>query len=50
MHSGMGGMYAMQESVRPCRASTGARCKYFTCLGVGGMLEAVVCFSSEPSF
>ena len=53
MHSGMYGMYAMQESVRQIRGTAPAQvddAKISLCLGVGGMFGASGCivFSSEP--
>ena len=42
MHSGMYGMYALQESVRRCaaRAGAGGGWKISVCHGVGGMFAA----------
>ena len=53
MHSGMYGMYAMQESVRQIRGVAPAQvpnAEVSLCLGVGGMFGASGCivFSSEP--
>ena len=46
MHSGMYGMYALQESVRQLRGSAAAQvpdCEISVCLGVGGMFGASGC-------
>ena len=46
MHSGMYGMYAMQESVRQLRGSAAAQvedAEISLCLGVGGMFGASGC-------
>jgi acetyl-CoA acetyltransferase len=46
MHSGMYGMYALQESVRQIRGSAPAQvmdCEVSLCLGVGGMFGASGC-------
>jgi acetyl-CoA acetyltransferase len=53
MHSGMYGMYAMQESIRQIRGVAPAQvpeAKVSLCLGVGGMFGACGCivFASEP--
>ena len=53
MHSGMYGMYALQESVRQLRGTAPAQvdgCEISVCLGVGGMFGASGCivFASEP--
>jgi acetyl-CoA acetyltransferase len=53
MHSGMYGMYAMQESIRQIRGVAPAQvpeAKVSLCLGVGGMFGASGCivFASEP--
>jgi acetyl-CoA acetyltransferase len=53
MHSGMYGMYALQESVRQVRGTAAAHVKdveIAMCLGVGGMFGASGCvvLSSEP--
>jgi len=53
MHSGMYGMYAMQESVRQIRGQAAAQVdgvNVSLCLGVGGMFGASGCiaFSKEP--
>jgi len=53
MHSGMYGMYAMQESVRQIRGIAPAQvddCEVSVCLGVGGMFAASGCvvFGREP--
>ena len=54
MHSGMYGMYALQESVRQIRGIAPAQVhgvKTSFCLGVGGMFQAAgaIVFSTEPS-
>lgn len=54
MHSGMYGMYAMQESVRQIRGVAPAQvpgAKISVCQGVGGMFAAAgtVIFGSEPA-
>jgi acetyl-CoA acetyltransferase len=54
MHSGMYGMYAMQESVRQIRGTAPAQvdgCEISLCLGVGGMFGASGCivFGAEPT-
>lgn len=54
MHSGMYGMYAMQESVRQVRGTAAAQVDNVNislCLGVGGMFGAAGCvvFAKEPS-
>lgn len=54
MHSGMYGMYALQESVRQIRGCAPAQVpdvKFSFCLGVGGMFQSAgaVLFSSEKS-
>ena len=54
MHSGMYGMYAMQESVRQVRGTAAAQVDNVNislCLGVGGMFGAAGCvvFAREPS-
>lgn len=54
MHSGMYGMYAMQESVRQVRGTAAAQVddvNISLCLGVGGMFGAAGCvvFAKEPS-
>ena len=46
MHSGMYGMYALQESVRQMRGTAPAQvpgAKVSLCLGVGGMFAASGC-------
>lgn len=53
MHSGMYGMYAMQESVRQLRGTAAAQvegAEISVCLGVGGMFGASGCvvFGREP--
>lgn len=53
MHSGMYGMYAMQESIRQIRGTAPAQidgCEISLCLGVGGMFGASGCivFGAEP--
>jgi acetyl-CoA acetyltransferase len=53
MHSGMYGMYALQESVRQCAASAPAQvpgAKISVCHGVGGMFAAsgTVIMTNEP--
>jgi acetyl-CoA acetyltransferase len=53
MHSGMYGMYALQESVRQVRGTAAAQVEdvdIAMCLGVGGMFGASGCvvLSSEP--
>ncbi len=53
MHSGMYGMYALQESVRQLRGTAPAQvngCEISVCLGVGGMFGASGCivFAGEP--
>lgn len=53
MHSGMYGMYAMQESVRQIRGTAPAQisdCEVSVCLGVGGMFGASGCvvFGRQP--
>lgn len=53
MHSGMYGMYAMQESVRQMRGTAAAQvegAEISLCLGVGGMFGASGCvvFGTEP--
>ena len=53
MHSGMYGMYALQESVRQMRGTSEAQvpgAKISVCHGVGGMFAAsgTVIFSNEP--
>ena len=53
MHSGMYGMYAMQESVRQIRGTAAAQVNDVNislCLGVGGMFGAAGCvvFAKEP--
>lgn len=53
MHSGMYGMYAMQESVRQLRGTAAAQvagAEVSLCLGVGGMFGASGCivFGSSP--
>ena len=54
MHSGMYGMYALQESVRQLRGTAAAQvpnAKISLCLGVGGMFAASGCivFSNDAS-
>ncbi len=54
MHSGMYGMYALQESVRQLRGCAPAQvpdCKVSVCHGVGGMFAAsgTIVMSNEPS-
>ena len=54
MHSGMYGMYAMQESVRQMRGTASAQvagAEISLCLGVGGMFGASGCivFGRQPS-
>jgi hypothetical protein len=55
MHSGMYGMYALQESVRQMRGTAPALvagAEVSVCLGVGGMFAAsgcVVFSNAEPS-
>ncbi len=54
MHSGMYGMYAMQESVRQMRGTAPAQiddARISVCLGVGGMFGASGCvvFANEPN-
>ena len=55
MHSGMYGMYALQESVRQMRGSAAAQvpdAEVSVCLGIGGMFAAsgcVVFSNQEPS-
>jgi acetyl-CoA acetyltransferase len=54
MHSGMYGMYAMQESVRQLRGVAAAQVPDATvsvCVGVGGMFAAagVVIFTSDAA-
>jgi acetyl-CoA acetyltransferase len=53
MHSGMYGMYALQESVRQIRGNAPAQvgsCEVSVCLGVGGMFGASGCvvFGRQP--
>lgn len=53
MHSGMYGMYAMQESVRQMRGTAAAQvdgAEVSVCLGVGGMFGASGCivFANKP--
>ena len=46
MHSGMYGMYALQESVRQMRGTAPAQvpgAEVSVCLGVGGMFAAAGC-------
>ena len=52
MHSGMYGMYALQESVRQMRGTAAAQvpgAKISVCHGVGGMFAAsgTIIFSNE---
>ena len=52
MHSGMYGMYALQESVRQMRGTAAAQvqgAKMSVCHGVGGMFAAsgTIVFSNE---
>jgi len=55
MHSGMYGMYALQESVRQMRGTAPAQipgAKISICHGVGGMFAAsgTIIMSNEPRY